>query len=97
MAVEQVARWPWNAWPDESGLGGRMAWNPQLASVDATNPTHSEVEILIIEGGMDTCLGDYVDIVRALERNLELECITTIWVSPNYSGFGLKLLTFRHP
>lgn len=23
-----VARWPWNAWPDESGLGGRMAWNP---------------------------------------------------------------------
>ncbi|WP_230964122.1 DUF6088 family protein, partial [Pseudomonas aeruginosa] len=28
MAVEQVARWPWNAWPDESGLGGRMAWNP---------------------------------------------------------------------
>ncbi|MBP2697630.1 hypothetical protein GG670_28035 [Pseudomonas aeruginosa] len=28
--MEQVARWPWNAWPDESGLGGRMAWNPQL-------------------------------------------------------------------
>ncbi|MBA1265845.1 DNA-3-methyladenine glycosylase, partial [Stutzerimonas stutzeri] len=32
MAVEQVARWPWNAWPDESGLGGRMAWNPQANS-----------------------------------------------------------------
>ena len=32
MAVEQVARWPWNAWPDESGLGGRMAWNPHSAS-----------------------------------------------------------------
>ncbi|MFR6734060.1 hypothetical protein [Pseudomonas aeruginosa] len=28
--MEQVARWPWNAWPDESGLGGRMAWNPQV-------------------------------------------------------------------
>ncbi|MFO1612176.1 hypothetical protein QOT38_30590, partial [Pseudomonas aeruginosa] len=28
----QVARWPWNAWPDESGLGGRMAWNPHLRS-----------------------------------------------------------------
>jgi len=28
MAVEQVARWPWNAWPDERGLGGRMVWNP---------------------------------------------------------------------
>ncbi|WP_390482353.1 TniB family NTP-binding protein [Pseudomonas guariconensis] len=26
--MEQVARWPWNAWPDERGLGGRMAWNP---------------------------------------------------------------------
>ncbi|MCE1004780.1 hypothetical protein LU656_29260, partial [Pseudomonas sp. NMI1173_11] len=30
---EQVARWPWNAWPDESGLGGRMAWNPQRMEV----------------------------------------------------------------
>ena len=82
-----------------SGWGStpRDALDALLASVDATNPTDSEVEILIIEGGMDTCLGDYVDIVRALERNLELECITTIWVSPNYSGFGLKLLTFRYP
>jgi hypothetical protein len=82
-----------------SGRGStpRAALEALLASVDATNPIHSEGEILIIEGGMDTCLGDYVDIVRALERNLELECITTIWVSPNYSGFGLKLLTFRHP
>ncbi len=32
MAVEQVARWPWNAWPDERGLGGRMVWNPQPVS-----------------------------------------------------------------
>ena len=24
MAVEQVARWPWNAWPDERGL--RAGW-----------------------------------------------------------------------
>ncbi len=31
--MEQVARWPWNAWPDESGLGGRMAWNPHIARV----------------------------------------------------------------
>ena len=29
---KMVARWPWNAWPDESGLGGRMAWNPQSTS-----------------------------------------------------------------
>lgn len=82
-----------------SGWGStpKAALEALLASVDATNPIHSEGEILIIEGGMDTCLGDYVAIVRALERSLELECITTIWVSPNYSGFGLKLLTFRHP
>jgi len=32
MAVEQVARWPWNAWPDERGLGGRMVWNPHLSA-----------------------------------------------------------------
>lgn len=82
-----------------SGWGStpRAALEALLASVNATNPIHSEGEILIIEGGMDTCLGDYVDIARALERSLELECITTIWVSPNYSGFGLKLLIFRHP
>ncbi|MEG6913532.1 hypothetical protein V1971_32680, partial [Pseudomonas aeruginosa] len=28
-----MARWPWNAWPDERGLGGRMAWNPQFALI----------------------------------------------------------------
>ncbi len=39
MAVEQVARWPWNAWPDESGLGGRMAWNPQLAALTPEDRT----------------------------------------------------------
>ncbi|WP_262499070.1 hypothetical protein, partial [Pseudomonas sp. WS 5011] len=37
MAVEQVARWPWNAWPDESGLGGRMAWNPQNNNKNKAN------------------------------------------------------------
>ncbi|WP_220805312.1 hypothetical protein, partial [Aquipseudomonas alcaligenes] len=37
MAVEQVARWPWNAWPDESGLGGRMAWNPHFISEKRTD------------------------------------------------------------
>ncbi|HGU5521371.1 TPA: hypothetical protein ACM9YO_005825, partial [Klebsiella pneumoniae] len=33
--MEQVARWPWNAWPDERGLGGRMVWNPHFDEVDA--------------------------------------------------------------
>jgi len=31
--VEQVARWPWNAWPDERGLGGRMVWNPHAEHI----------------------------------------------------------------
>ena len=30
MVVEQMARCAWNARPDERGLCGRMAWNPQL-------------------------------------------------------------------
>ncbi len=38
--MEQVARWPWNAWPDESGLGGRMAWNP-----------HSDLALLAFDQG----------------------------------------------
>lgn len=41
MAVEQVARWPWNAWPDESGLGGRMAWNPQAEESRSLRIAHS--------------------------------------------------------
>ncbi|MBR8014794.1 hypothetical protein KDW43_21110, partial [Burkholderia vietnamiensis] len=48
MAVEQVARWPWNAWPDESGLGGRMAWNPhpseQNGMVKDFSDRHHEVK-----------------------------------------------------
>ncbi len=78
------------------GWTPRAAADALLASVDATNPSHSGGEILIIEGGIDTCLGDYVDIVDALERNFELNCVTTSWVSPNYSGYGLKLLRFSH-
>lgn len=76
------------------GTTPQTALDALLASVDTTNPSHSEGEILIIEGGMDTCLGDYVDIVRALERGLQVNCITTSWVSPNYSGYGLRLLRF---
>lgn len=41
-------------------------------------------------------MGDYVDIVDALEQSLELNFVTTGWVSLNYSGYGLKLLRFSH-
>lgn len=81
-----------------SGWGStpKAALDALLAAVDVTPPNHSEGEILIIEGCIDTCLGDYVDIVFALEGGLQVNCITTIWVSPNYSGYGLRLLRFSH-
>ena len=47
MVVEQMARCAWNARPDERGLGGRMAWNPQRVDAiiksiveDRTERTH---------------------------------------------------------
>lgn len=81
-----------------SGWGStpKAAVDALLVAVDVKTPGHAEGEILIMEGGIDTCLGDYLDIVCALERGLQLNCITTSWVSPNYSGYGLKLLRFSH-
>ncbi len=79
------------------GATPSAAVNALLASAETTNPSHFDGEILIIEGGIDTRIGDYVDIVDTLERSLELDFVTTGWVSLNYSGYGLKLLRFRHP
>lgn len=53
--------------------------------------------VLIIEGNSSTTLGDCLEIVNALESNLEFAITTTSWVSPSYSGYGLKLLTFCQP
>ncbi|WP_256207000.1 LysR substrate-binding domain-containing protein, partial [Pseudomonas sp. ABFPK] len=64
MAVEQVARWPWNAWPDESGLGGRMAWNPQplieafhlrypKITVNLKEISQERIEELLLAGELD--------------------------------------------
>lgn len=78
------------------GATPSAAVNALLASEDATNPSHFDGEILIVEGGIDTCIGDYVDIVDALERSLEPNFVSTGWVSVNYSGYGLKLLRFSH-
>ena len=81
----------------DSGWGStpRAATEVLLASAGATSPSSSDGEILIIEGGIDTRIGDYVDIVSALERSFEFDFVTTGWVSRNYSGYGLKLLRFH--
>ncbi|TRO25855.1 hypothetical protein EQ826_12500 [Ectopseudomonas mendocina] len=78
------------------GATPSAAVNALLASAETTNPSHLDGEILIIEGGIDTRIGDYIDIVDTLERSLELDFVTTGWVSLNYSGYGLKLLRFSH-
>lgn len=78
------------------GATPSAAVNALLASAETTNPGRCDGEILIIEGGIDTRIGDYVDIVDTLERSLELDFVTTGWVSLNYSGYGLKLLRFCH-
>lgn len=78
------------------GATPSAAVNALLASAETTNPSHFDGEILIIEGGIDTRIGDYVDIVDTLERSLELDFVTTGWVSLNYSGYGLKLLRFSN-
>lgn len=65
-----------------------------LTQVTATKLTVDDSAILIIEGNTDTTFGDCFEIVDALERNLNFGIVTTCWLSPNYLGYGLKLLTF---
>lgn len=77
------------------GVSPSAAVDALLASADATNQNHSDGEILVIEGGISSSIGDYVNILNALEGNFEFNFVTTSWVSPNYLGYGLKLLRFR--
>ncbi|TXH91977.1 MAG: hypothetical protein E6Q71_01920 [Pseudomonas sp.] len=81
-----------------SGWGStpKAAADALLASADVTDTSSSGGEILIIEGGVDTLIGDYVYIVSALEQSFEFDFVTTGWGSINYSGYGLKLLRFSH-
>lgn len=65
-----------------------------LTQATATKLTVDDSAMLIIEGSTDTTLGDCFEIVDALERNLDFGIVTTCWTSPNYLGYGLKLLTF---
>lgn len=68
-----------------------------LVQTTATRLAANDIAILIIEGSTDTTLGDYVEIVNALERSWEFDIVPSGWVSPNYSGYGLKLLRFYPP
>ncbi|WP_447843423.1 hypothetical protein [Pseudomonas aeruginosa] len=65
-----------------------------LIQAAATKLATNESTILIIEGSTCTTIGDCVEIVDALERNLKFDIVTTYWGSPSLSGYGLKLLTF---
>jgi hypothetical protein len=50
--------------------------------------------ILVIEGNYDLSIGDYVDLLNRLEAEIKCDVAPTGWVTPEYSGYGLKLLTF---
>lgn len=76
------------------GATPSAAVNALRTSVDAINPSHPDNAILIIEGSINTTIGDCVEIVNALEGIHEFDFVTTGWVSSNYSGYGLKLLWF---
>lgn len=65
-----------------------------LTQATASKLTVTDSSILIIEGNTDTTFGDCLEIVDALERNLNFDIVTTCWLSPNFLGYGLKLLTF---
>lgn len=65
-----------------------------LESARAFNSRHSEGQILIIEGRVDTCIGDYVEIVAAIEQCLGFSFATTGWVSADQLGYRLTLLRF---
>lgn len=68
-----------------------------LTQVAAATLATDTSAILIVEGSTTMTLGDVVEIDSALELNLAFDLVTTGWVSPSYSGYGLKLLTFCQP
>lgn len=82
-----------SSWGRGPGTTSDMLLTQAAATRLATNLN----AILIIEGNTSTTLGDCLDIVDALESNLEFAITTTSWVNPCYSGYGLKLLTFCQP
>lgn len=79
------------------GKGPGTAIDMLLTQAAATRLAIDLNAVLIIEGNTSTTLGDCLEIVHALESNLEFAITTTSWVSPSYSGYGLKLLTFCQP
>ena len=59
-----------------------------------TRLTNAVDVLLVIEGNDDLLLGDYVDLLNRLEVEIKCDIAPTGWVAPEYSGYGLKLLTF---
>jgi len=70
MAVEQVARWPWNAWPDERGLGGRMVWNPHKGWRDLL--TRMGIDVTVPE---QRCQVSYRDAVDDVRMHVYISCV----------------------
>lgn len=56
--------------------------------------TNAVGALLVIECNDDLLLGDYVDLLNRLEVEIKCDFAPTGWVTPKYSGYGLKLLTF---
>ena len=59
-----------------------------------TRLTNAVDVLLVIEGNYDLSLGDYVDLLNQLEAEIKCDVAPSGWVAPEYSGYGLKLLTF---
>ncbi|MFP5422546.1 MAG: hypothetical protein ACLGID_13910 [Gammaproteobacteria bacterium] len=65
-----------------------------LAQTEHTRLTTAVDAILVIEGNYGLSIGDYVDLLNLLEAEIKCDVAPTGWVTPGYSGYGLKLLTF---
>ena len=75
MAVEQVARWPWNAWPDERGLGGRMVWNPHPMKQAVYSSRTADKFVVRLPDGMRERIAD---VARNHHRSMNSEIIARL-------------------
>ena len=76
------------------GATPNAAIDSLLVQAGHTRLTNAVDVLLVIEGNDDLLLGDYVDLLNRLEVEIKCDIAPTGWVAPEYSGYGLKLLTF---
>ncbi len=76
------------------GATPNAAIDSLLVRAGHTRLTNAVDVLLVIEGNDDLLLGDYVDLLNRLEVEIKCDIAPTGWVAPEYSGYGLKLLTF---